>query len=46
VLARDAGDTGSIAGKWARLQPDPRAATWSDDYSDILTVMLRKKLGW
>ncbi|SHJ39521.1 hypothetical protein SAMN05444159_0503 [Bradyrhizobium lablabi] len=46
VLARDAGDTGSIAGKWARLQPDPKAATWSDDYSDILTVMLRKKFGW
>jgi hypothetical protein len=45
VLARDANDTGRIAGTWARLQPDPGAATWSDDYSDILTVMLRKKFG-
>ena len=46
VLAREAADTGSIAGKWTRLQPDPKAATWSDDYSDILMVMLHKKLGW
>jgi hypothetical protein len=46
VLAREPGDTGSIAGSWLRLQPDPRGATWSDDYSDILTVMLRKKFGW
>jgi hypothetical protein len=46
VLAREPGDVGRIAGSWLRLQPDPKAATWSDDYSDILTVMLRKKLGW
>jgi hypothetical protein len=46
VLAREASDAGRIAESWARLQPDRRAATWSDDYSDILTVMLRKKLGW
>jgi hypothetical protein len=46
VLAREPGDTGSIAGSWLRLQPDPKASTWSDDYSDILTVMLRKKFGW
>ncbi len=46
VLARDAGDTGRIAATWSPLQVDTRSATWSDDYSDILTVMLRKKLGW
>ena len=46
VLAREPGDAGRIATSWARLQPDRRAATWSDDFSDILTVMLRKKLGW
>jgi hypothetical protein len=45
VLAREPGDTGRIAGSWLRLQPDPKASTWSDDYSDILTVMLRKKFG-
>jgi hypothetical protein len=46
VLAREPGDLGRMAGSWLRLQPDRRAATWSDDYSDILTVMLRKKFGW
>ncbi len=46
VLAREPGDAGRIGTSWARLQPDRRAATWSDDFSDILTVMLRKKLGW
>ena len=46
VLAREPSDTGRIAGSWLRLQPDRANAAWSDDYSDILTVMLRKKLGW
>jgi hypothetical protein len=46
LLARDASDTGRIAATWSPLQPDTRSATWSDDYSDIPTVMLRKKLGW
>lgn len=45
VLAREPGDTGRVAENWRRLQPDPNAATWSDDYSNILTVMLRKKFG-
>jgi hypothetical protein len=46
VLAREPGDTGRVAENWRRLQPDPNAATWSDDYSDILTLMLRNKFGW
>jgi hypothetical protein len=46
VLAREPGDAGRIAGNWTRLQPDPALATWSDDYSNILTVMLRTKFGW
>jgi hypothetical protein len=46
ALAREPGDAGSIAGSWTRLQPDRSRAAWSDDYSDILTVMLRKKLNW
>jgi hypothetical protein len=46
VLARGAGDAGRIAATWSPLQADPKTTTWSDDYSDILTVMLRKKLGW
>ena len=46
VLARDAADTGSVAGNWTRLQPDRSSALWTDDYSNILGIMLRKKFGW
>jgi hypothetical protein len=46
LFENDASDTGRIAPTWSPLQPDTRGATWSDDYSDILTVMLRKNLGW
>jgi len=45
LFENDASDTGRIAATWSPLQPDARSANWSDDYSDILTVMLRKKLG-
>lgn len=46
VLARDGADTGSVAGNWTRLQPDPSSALWTDDYSNVLGIMLRKKFGW
>jgi hypothetical protein len=46
VLARDAADTGSVAGDWTRLRPDPNSTLWTDDYSNILGIMLRKKFGW
>jgi hypothetical protein len=46
VLARDGADTGSVAGNWTRLQPDRSSALWTDDYSNILGIMLRKKFGW
>ena len=45
VMAREAGDTGSVAGSWTPLHPDPASALWTDDYSNILGVMLRKKFG-
>src|SRR3954447_6660227 len=45
VLARDTADAGSVAGDWAPLQPDRSSALWTDDYSNILGVMLRKKFG-
>ena len=44
-MAREAGDTGSVAGKWTPLHPDPASALWTDDYSNILGIMLRKKFG-
>ena len=45
VLARAAADAGSVAGNWTPLQPDRSSALWTDDYSNILGVMLRKKFG-
>ena len=45
AMAREAGDTGSVAGKWTPLRPDPASALWTDDYSNILGIMLRKKFG-
>ena len=45
VLARDAADTGSVAGNWTPLPPDRSSALWTDDYSNILGVMLRRKFG-
>jgi hypothetical protein len=44
VLAREPGDAGSIARHWTALRPDS-SAPWTDDYSNILGVMLRKKFG-
>ncbi len=46
VLARAPADTGSIARDWTPLQPDRSSALWTDDYSNILGIMLRKKFGW
>ena len=45
VLARDAADAGSVAANWTPLQPDRSSALWTDNYSNILGVMLRKKFG-
>jgi hypothetical protein len=45
VLAREPADTGSVAWNWAPLPPDRSSALWTDDYSNILGIMLRKKFG-
>jgi hypothetical protein len=45
LLARDTRDLGA-AQSWAQVRHDPSSATWTDDYSNILGVMLRKKLAW
>ena len=46
VLAHAPADTGSVAGDWTPLRPDRSSALWTDDYSNILGIMLRKKFGW
>ncbi|KRR19963.1 spermidine synthase [Bradyrhizobium retamae] len=45
VTARDAGDTGRVADSWTPLSPDQTSARWTDDYSNILGIMLRRKFG-
>jgi hypothetical protein len=45
ALARGIGDVGSIARIWTPLRPDPSSALWTDDFSNILGVMLRTKFG-
>ncbi|MEJ0076878.1 MAG: fused MFS/spermidine synthase [Alphaproteobacteria bacterium] len=46
VLARNEADFGSLlgAGGWEKAEAGA-VAPWSDDYSDIIGAMLRKKLG-
>jgi hypothetical protein len=44
-MAREATDTGSVAGSWTRLHTDRTSAVWTDDYSNILGIMLRRKFG-
>ena len=45
VPVREAGDAGSVAANWTPLRPDRSSALWTDDYSNILGAMLRKKFG-
>src|SRR5262249_14849779 len=46
ALARDVGDLGTLPIKpgWRRIAPDPNVAPWTDDYSDVVSAVLRKKL--
>ena len=45
VLARDAADLGHLPSwrSWRELDPTPGVAEWTDDYSDILRAILRKR---
>jgi hypothetical protein len=36
----------SVAMNWIRLPPDRSSALRTDDYYNILGIMLRKKFGW
>jgi len=46
VLARDAADLGDLPSwrGWRKLDATPGVAEWTDDYSDILRAILRKRL--
>jgi hypothetical protein len=45
VLARNAADLGDLPSwhGWRKLDPTPGVAEWTDDYSDILRAILRKR---
>jgi predicted O-methyltransferase YrrM len=47
VLARSAGDLGDLPSRpgWTRKEPVPGVAAWTDDYSDVLRAILRRKFG-
>ncbi|MGH6711847.1 MAG: hypothetical protein ACREEK_23095 [Bradyrhizobium sp.] len=39
------GAIGSIARSWTASPPDRSSTLWTDDYSNILGAMLRRKFG-
>ena len=47
VLAKSVADFGDLPSRrgWMRLEPVPSIAVWTDDYSDVLRAILRKKIG-
>jgi hypothetical protein len=47
ALARDPKDLGELTRNpdWHEIKPDPQVAPWTDDYSNILGAIVRKKLG-
>jgi hypothetical protein len=46
ALARSESDLGDLPsrGCWRPVLPDPKISGWSDDYSDLLRAILRRKL--
>jgi hypothetical protein len=46
ALARAPADLGDLPQRrgWRKVEPHPDIAAWTDDYSDILGAILRKKL--
>ena len=47
VLARGIADLGDLPSRhgWRKLDPTPGVKEWTDDYSDVLHAILRKRLG-
>jgi hypothetical protein len=43
ALVRKEGE-GALAEHWTPLQPDPAVAAWTDDYSDVLSVIMIKEI--
>jgi spermidine synthase len=47
ALARNVSDLGDLPSRagWHRLEPSPDIAVWTDDYSNVLAAIWRKKRG-
>jgi hypothetical protein len=47
ALARSEADLGDLPSRdcWHEVRPNPKIAGWTDDYSDILRAILRRKSG-
>ena len=47
ALARDQAHLGDLTRRqgWTEIKPDPRVPAWTDDYSDLVGAIIRKKLG-
>jgi len=45
ALARDPADLGDLAARagWRRVEPAGTVAAWTDDYSNVLGAMIRRK---
>jgi hypothetical protein len=48
VLARKTGDLGDLPNRpgWHEIKPVPDIRIWTDDYSNVLGAILRKRFGW
>jgi hypothetical protein len=47
-MARDAADMNALTAQdgWRRLDPVAAVGAWTDDYSNVLGALIRRKLGW
>lgn len=48
ATARDTADVSALMAKdgWRRLEPVASISAWTDDYSNVLGALIRRKLGW
>ena len=48
ALARNVADLGGLPAMagWRKLAPNPSVAAWTDDYSDVIGALVRKKRGY
>jgi spermidine synthase len=48
AMARDMGDVNALMAQdgWRRLDPAASVGAWTDDYSNVLGDLIRRKLGW